>query len=77
MNGARTPLRARLDDDWTSSQVSRFLADEIDELRRDIVNELGDLVAELASLRRTFWVFIGALFTLAASLIAVAAAVAS
>lgn len=77
MNGTRTALRARLDDDWTSSQVSRFLADEIDELRRDVVGEIADLRAEVVSLRRTFWVFIGALFTMAASLVAVAAAVAS
>lgn len=77
MNGTRTALRARLDDNWTSSQVSRFLADEIDELRRDVVGEIADLRAEVVSLRRTFWVFIGALFTMAASLVAVAAAVAS
>lgn len=76
LNGARTPLADQIEHEWPPATVDRFLARAVDQLRLDTTGEIKDLAAEVASLRRTFWVFIGALFSLAAGLISVAAALA-
>lgn len=72
-NGA-SRLRDRLDDHDSAFRTAQLICDAIDDRHSEIKSDIRELRGEVASLKRTLWIFIGSLFGMTAGLIAVAAA---
>ena len=71
IRNGRPATRHRLPN--TIEERDVYLADVIDDCRRELLGEISDLRDEVRSTRRTLWVFVGSLFTMSGGLVAVAA----